>query len=39
VKKMSNEQAAAAFVSSHAALVKSWLSGPDSKLQAPAPGT
>ena len=39
VKKMSNEQAAAAFVSSHQALVKSWLSGPSSKVQAPAPGT
>jgi glycine betaine/proline transport system substrate-binding protein len=39
VKKMSNEQAAAAFVNSHASLVKSWLAGPNSKVQAPAPGT
>ncbi len=39
VKKMSNEQAAAAFVSSHQSLVKSWLSGPNTKVQAPAPGT
>ena len=39
VKKMSNEQAAAAFVSAHQALVKSWLSGPNTKVQAPAAGT
>ena len=38
---MSNEQAAAAFVSSHQALVKSWLSKstPFTKMQPPAPGT
>jgi len=41
VKHMSNEQAAAAFVNSHQALVKSWLSSstPFTKVEAPASGT
>jgi glycine betaine/proline transport system substrate-binding protein len=39
VKHMSNEQAAAAFVNSHKALVKSWLSGSFTKAQAPEAGT
>jgi glycine betaine/proline transport system substrate-binding protein len=41
VKHMSNSAAAAAFVNSHQALVKSWLSGstPFTKTEAPASGT
>ena len=41
VKHMSNAVAAAAFVNSHQALVKSWLSKstPFTKVQPPAPGT
>jgi ABC-type proline/glycine betaine transport system substrate-binding protein len=41
VKHMSNTAAAAAFVNSHQALVKSWLSSstPPTKTLAPAPGT
>jgi len=41
VKHMSNAAAAAAFVNSHQALVKSWLasSTPATKVEPPAPGT
>jgi len=41
VKHMSNSAAAAAFVNSHQALVKSWLSGSTkpTKVEPPAPGT
>jgi glycine betaine/proline transport system substrate-binding protein len=41
VKHMSNSAAAAAFVNTHQALVKSWLSSstPPTKIEPPAPGT